>query len=99
MAALSATKKGDRIAAGRYWEQTYEVALTGSAPADEWIVTGYDEVIAVRGIVAVGTAGVADWPAIQMNKLGTGGATSNGALGLESIAAQTVQVTLLLRGA
>jgi hypothetical protein len=99
MAALTATKVGDRTPAGRYWEQTYSVALTGSSPADEWFVTGYDEVIAVRGIAAIGTAGPVDWPASALNKLGTGGATSLGALGIESVAAQTVHVTLLLRGA
>lgn len=94
MAALSTTKRGDRVPVGQYWEQTFEVALTGTNPADEWIVTGFDEVVSVVGAVVIGTAGLADWPAFKMNLAGTGGASTPGALGIESVTAQTIQVTV-----
>lgn len=99
MAQLAAVKVGDRIPAGRYFEQTFLVALTGTNPADEWIVTGFDEVVSVVGYAVIGTAGLADAPAFMLNLLGTGGAASAGALGIESITAQLIQVTVRGKGA
>jgi hypothetical protein len=98
MAVLSATKIGDRIAVGRYFEQTFEVALSGTNPADEWIVTGFDEVVSVVGFAVIGTAGLADVPAFKYNLAGTGGAATPGALGMESVTAQTIHVTVRGKG-
>lgn len=98
MAALSATRIGDRVTQDRYVERTVQVT-TGAAAADEWITAadlGMTELVAVVGVVTVGTATSATLPSIVLNAQGTGVAagTNPGDLGIENTLAGTFQVTV-----
>lgn len=96
MAALTATKVGDRLPQGRYVQQTFNVTVVNAAAADEWFATGFKSIVAVLGFCALGTAAA---PAANFvkNAQGTGVAagTNQGDLGIEAAAGAVFEVTVL----
>jgi hypothetical protein len=100
MAALTGTKMlgAAGLPLGQYILQTEEFTIANANAADEWIDTGYSEVIAVVGVVVIGTAVEADLVAFVENASGTGDTEDSdmGYLGIEG-AAGTYQVTYIAR--
>lgn len=104
MAALSFTKKTERLPVGNRVLQTFEVTTTAAA-ADEWIATGLSWIDAVVEGGVIGTTPHADvstsadpvTPNYVLNANGTGVAagTNAGNLGIETPTAKTVQVTVI----
>ena len=96
MAALTATKVTDREPVGNLFMQTFR-ATPGSAAADEYILTGFQTVLAVVGFAPMG-ATLASMNFV-LNALGTGQTenTTQGALGVESSTTGQFQVTVLGR--
>lgn len=94
MAVLTATKIGDRRHDGRYVKQTFRVT-TGVAAADEWIATGFKQIVTVEGpfVHGAATSGIN----FVKNARGTGVAenTNAGDLGVEAAAAVVVEVTVV----
>lgn len=92
MAALAATKVGDRVPQGRYFEQTFKVGPTNAVAlnATEWFVTGFSEVVAVVGAATLGTS--TSSLNFVKNARGTGVAegTNPGDVGIEASLGSTI---------
>lgn len=97
MAALTATAIGGKRPSGRFFEQTYSVAISNSAAADEYVVTNLKQIFAVVGHAVQGTTdrGVN----FVLNAQGTGQTAGStlGSLGIEATGAATVHFTVLGR--
>jgi len=92
MAALTATRVGRRKPYGDRFIQAVVVTIANANAADEWISSassGFKQIETVLGIVPLGTADIAEAPAVVLNAQGTGVAagTNAGDLGLEGNAA------------
>ena len=96
MAALTATRVTDRLPVGNLFMQTFRTT-PGSAAADEWIVTGFQTVLAVVGFSPLG-ATLASMNFV-LNARGTGVTenTNQGDLGVESSTTGQFLVTVLGR--
>jgi hypothetical protein len=98
MAELVATKVGDRISRGRYVQQTFRVTA-GAAAATEWFATGFKTIIAILGIVPIGTTAVST---VAKKNVGTGTTGTSGTEGdnhgsvaVEASAGSDLEVTVL----
>lgn len=91
MAALTFTPTGTRrqvlgdrvVVSGRF-------TIANVAAADEWVDTRLSWIARIVGVVAIGTASLADLPAFKRNAQGTGGtedtAAQGGDLAVEGVA-------------
>lgn len=100
MAALTPTNLTELQPLGEYMIRTFTVT-PGAGAADEWVAgsaIGFGELVAVLGVVTVGTAPNPTLPSIVLNARGTGVAagTNPGDLGIEDTAGSIAfQVTVL----
>lgn len=100
MAQLEAVRIGDRVPVGRYWEQTFQVTLPGGSNLDEWIDTGFDEVVTVVGcIVILSSIGDPEFPLFSLNTAGIEEPPSAGAVGIAAISEEIIHVTVRGKGA
>ena len=100
MAQIEALRIGDRVPVGRYWEQTFQVVLPGGAALDEWIDTGFDEIVTVVGcIVILSSISDPEFPLFSLNTAGIEEPPAPGALGIASSSEETVHITVRGKGA
>jgi len=96
MAVLTITSRSAKMPMGPYWMQTFGVTAANPAASDEWIVTGFNNVVAVVGSVITGATEDIDTNCFLRNAEGTGAAaTSGGSLGVQVGAALPIEVTVL----
>jgi len=97
MAVLAVASRSARIPAGPYWMQSFITTTTAGAQDDEWIVTGFENVVAVLGDAVIGATAGTETNNYEKNQEGTAAAATAGfgLLGIETQAALTVEVTVL----
>jgi len=94
--ALIGPRRVELIEDVEYVTQTYRVT-TGAAQDDEYIVTGYSDIVAVVGCVQIdAAASETQVPFFVKNARGTSIAadTNAGDLGIEQLLASTYEVTV-----
>lgn len=85
---------------GRYWEQTFQVTLPGGGNLDEWIDTGFDEVMTVVGcIVILSSTSDTEYPLFSLNTAGIAEPPAPGALGMRAVTEETVHIAVRGKGA
>jgi len=97
MAVVAVTSQTARVPAGPYWMQTFRATIAGADAADEWIVTGFKNIIMVVGDAVLGATEGAKTNNYVKNAQGTGVAagTNPGDLGIETELAADLEVTIL----
>jgi hypothetical protein len=101
MAVLTATELGLRLPIGNYFQKSFTVALTTNDATDEWIVTGFDEIISVTGGAVQGATAQTETPNFVINAQGTAATAgaNPGDLGIEvpDTTNSTLHVTVIGR--
>lgn len=92
MAVVTATALTSKIPAGPHWMQVFS-ANGGAGAADEWIETGFGEILAA---FIVTTGDTVDTHNVLVNAQGTGAAqTSGGSVGFETVAGEAVAILVI----
>jgi len=98
VAALTPTYLTGKLPVGHKVIRTFRFTIANADAADEWVDTGLTWIDAVIGVVAIGTADIAELPAFKKNCQGTGGTenttTTGGDLAVEGNAG-VFEVTVL----
>lgn len=101
MAALTIVSQSDWTRLESRFEKDYVLAqftaTTTADATDEWIESGMDTVLAVVGYAVMDTATVVptETPNFGINVSGTGGAANPGAIGVQTLLAQSISVTVI----
>ena len=96
MAELDVTSSTAKIPAGPYWMQTFR-CTTGAGSAAEYITTGFSWIHFVVGDAILGAVEGDKTNNYVPNAAGTGETegSTKGALGIETEAAKSIEVTVL----